>query len=83
MCGRVVDVAEARLTIPEGSPGPGFETAAFGPFLVVRTVDPTITPATFLQATLEVQALGAELGIGDAGRNAQTAQEALARLGAG
>ena len=66
-------MAEARLTIPEGSPGPAFETAAFGPFLVVRTVDPTITPATFLQATLEVQALAAELGIGDAGRNAQTA----------
>jgi hypothetical protein len=78
-----VDVAEARLTIPEDSPGPAFETAAFGPFLVVRTVDPTITPATFLQATLDVQALGAELGIGDAGRNAQTAQEALARLEAG
>lgn len=77
-----VDVAEARLTIPEGSPGPAFETEAFGPFLVVRTVDPTITPAAFLQATLEVQALAAELGIGDAGRNAQTAQEALARLGA-
>ena len=77
------DQAEARLTIPERSPGPAFETAAFGPFLVVRTVDPTITPAAFLLATLEVQALGAELGIGDAGLNAQTAEEALARLGAG
>jgi len=78
-----VDQANARLTIPDMSPGPAFETAAFGPFLVVRTVDPTGTPAAFLQATLEVQALGAELGIGDAGRNAQTAEEALARLGAG
>ena len=77
-----LDQAQARLTIPEASPGPAFETAAFGPFLVVRTVDPTVTPAAFLQATLEVQALGSELGIGDSGRNAQTAEEALERLGA-
>jgi hypothetical protein len=77
-----VDQSRARLTIPEESPGPGFETAAFGPFLVVRTVEPTLTPAAFLQATLDVQALAWELGIGDASRNSQTAAEALARLGA-
>ncbi len=78
-----VDQAGAPLTVPNASPGPAFETAAFGPFLLVRTVDPTGTPAGFLDATLQVQELGAELGIGDAGRNALTAKEALARLGAG
>jgi hypothetical protein len=78
-----VDQSRARLSIPDESPGPEFETAVFGPFLLVRTVEPTLTPAEFLQATLDVQALGLELGIGDASRNAQTAEEALARLGGG
>ena len=35
----------------------------------------------FLEDTLEVQELSARLGVGDAGRNALTAQEALQELG--
>ncbi len=75
-----VDQSRAKLTIPEATPGPGFETTAFGPFLLVRTVEPTGTPREFLEATLAVQELGLELGIGDAARNALTAEEALERL---
>jgi len=76
-----VDQAQARMTIPDASLGPAFETQRFGPFLLVRTVEPTRTPREFLEATLAVQELGLELGIGDAGRNAVTAEEALERLG--
>jgi hypothetical protein len=75
-----VDQGEPRETIPNRSPGPGFETVAFGPFLVVRTVEPVETPETFLEATLRVQALSAALGVGDANRNALTAEEALEQL---
>jgi mannosyltransferase len=76
----LADQATARMTIPRVAPGPEFETAAFGPFLVVRTREPTETPEGFLEATLLVQELSAELGIGDAGRNALTAEEALELL---
>jgi mannosyltransferase len=75
-----VDQDRARLSIPNASPGPEFETAAFGPFLVVRTREPTVTPLRFLEATLAVEELGEELRVGDAGRNAQTAREALELL---
>jgi hypothetical protein len=75
-----VDQEYARMTIPSTTPGPEFETAVFGPFLLVRTVEPTGTPERFLEATLEVQELSARLEIGDAGRNALTAQEALEQL---
>jgi Dolichyl-phosphate-mannose-protein mannosyltransferase len=74
------DQASALMTIPKVTPGPAFETAAFGPFLLVRTVEPTGTPEAFLEATQEVQALSLELGIGDAARNGLTAEEALERL---
>ena len=69
------------MTIPNATPGPAFETEAFGPFLVVRTKEPVGTPEAFLEATLAVQELGLELGVGDAGRNALTAEEALEELG--
>jgi hypothetical protein len=69
------------MSIPQSTPGPGFETRAFGPFLLVRTVEPTGTPEEFFEATLALQELAIELGIGDAARNALTAEEALAKLG--
>jgi hypothetical protein len=75
-----VDQDRARLSIPNASPGPEFETAAFGPFLVVRSREPMVTPLRFLEATLAVEELGEELRVGDAGRNAQTAREALELL---
>jgi hypothetical protein len=75
-----VDQEQARMTIEDASPGPGFETAAFGPFLLVRTVDPVLTPEAYLEATLRVQELAATLAVGDAGRNALTAEQALEEL---
>jgi hypothetical protein len=69
-----------RLSIPLRSPGAEFEARAFGPFLVVRTLEPVGDPESFLEATLRVQQLSAELAIGDAGRNMLTAEEALERL---
>jgi Dolichyl-phosphate-mannose-protein mannosyltransferase len=78
-----LDQDDPPLTIPNASPGPGFETAAFGPFLLVRTGEPTETPERFLEATLTVQELAADLGVGDANRNALTASEALEELRGG
>ena len=75
-----VDQGQAEMTILDVRPGPGFETAAFGPFLLIRTVEPTGTPREFLEATHTVQKLSLALGIGDAGRNALTAEEALEEL---
>ncbi|HXV32965.1 MAG TPA: glycosyltransferase family 39 protein [Gaiellaceae bacterium] len=78
-----VDQEHARLTIDDASPGPEFETAVFGPFLLVRTVEPVLTPEAYLEATLRVQELSARLAVGDAGRNALTAQQALDELRGG
>jgi hypothetical protein len=78
-----VDQDLARLTIPNASPGPEFETRAVGPFLLVRTREPTVTPEGFLEATLKVQALSADLGVGDANLNALTAEQALEQLRSG
>jgi Dolichyl-phosphate-mannose-protein mannosyltransferase len=72
-----------RLSIPAVSPGPEFESRAFGPFLVVRTRTPVRTPSRFLEKTLRVQELGTRLSIGDAGRNALTAEGALTELRSG
>jgi Dolichyl-phosphate-mannose-protein mannosyltransferase len=72
-----LDPSLARLTVPERSPSASFEARAFGPFLVLRTRGETGTPAAFLRATIEVQTLSSELGIGDAGLNLATAERAL------
>jgi hypothetical protein len=75
-----LDQDRVRLTIPLRSPGAEFEARAFGPFLIVRTLEPVGDPESFLEATLRVQQLSAELAIGDAGRNLSTAEDALERL---
>jgi hypothetical protein len=75
-----LDPSQVRLTISDRSPGAAFEARAFGPFLVVRSRAPARTVENYLQETLSVQALSTELGIGDAGRNRVTAEEALRRL---
>ena len=71
------DPSDARLSIPERVPGNSFEGRAFGPFLVVRTREPTGEMEEFFRATLEVESLGEELGILDAGLNSSTAETAL------
>jgi hypothetical protein len=75
-----LDQDRVRLTIPPASPGSAFEVRAFGPFLVLRTREPTGTTEDFFVATLAVQELAVELDIGDAGRNLLTAEQALEDL---
>ena len=72
-----------RMTIPLRYPRPAnaFEARVFGPFLVIRTREPTQTPRGFLQASRRAQLVGKALYIGDADVNLVTVDRALARLG--
>jgi hypothetical protein len=72
-----------KLTIPEESPGPLFETHAWGPFLVVRTKKPVGNAESFFRDTAAVEILGRILGVGDSSINLQTAVTALSRLDSG
>lgn len=74
------DPDKRRLTIPERTPGDGFEARAYGPFLVIRTTAPVETPEQFVRLTIRVELLGRQLLIGDAGINLSTALKALQRL---
>jgi hypothetical protein len=69
-----------RLSIPGRSPGPEFETRAFGPFLIVRTTAPVENPREFLDYTIRVERLGEELGVASAHDTGVAAEAALARL---
>lgn len=73
--------ARVRLSVAAASPGPDFESRAFGPFLVLRSREPAETPRRFLEETVRVQELALELEIGDAARNLLTAESALEELG--
>ena len=77
---RIVGETSLRLEIDERSPGRAFEARAFGPFLVVRTLEPTRTPLAFLWDTLAVQRMGRILWVTNAELNYETARVALAEL---
>jgi hypothetical protein len=66
----------ARLEIERRTPVPAgaFETVAFGPFLVIRTRAPLVTPAAYLLTAARVQLVGRSLGIGDADVNMATVE---------
>jgi hypothetical protein len=70
--------AEHTLAIEERSPSPAaaFEVRAFGPFLVIRTSEPTGTPERYLYLAARVQVLGRSLGVGDADINMRTVERA-------
>ncbi|MFN2469742.1 MAG: hypothetical protein ABR583_01910 [Gaiellaceae bacterium] len=74
--------ADTRLTIERRLPHPTamFEARVFGPFLVVRTRGPSLTPVAYLAATRSVMLTGRELDIADAFVNLSTAERALERL---
>ncbi|MEZ5101400.1 MAG: glycosyltransferase family 39 protein [Thermoleophilia bacterium] len=79
----VLDAGEATtpsLEIRDRSPGEEFETARFGPFMVVRTRAPEPSGARFLEDTRAVQVLAGRMGLRDAGLNYRTATVALAAL---
>ena len=72
-----------RATIPLRVPSPAgaFQARVFGPFLVIRSREPTGTPLRFLQQTRSVMELGKQLDLGAADVNLHTALVALGRLG--
>ena len=82
----VLDASDAydpdvvRLTLPDRSPGPRFESEVFGPFLVIRSREPMRTPERFLQDTVLVSRLGRELAIGDSWLNLETAKAGLRQV---
>ena len=71
------------LTIEERLP-PGradvYEARVFGPFLVLRTREPTGTPAEYLDRAAQVMVVGKSLFIGDADINFVTVRRAADRL---
>ncbi|HEU0304742.1 MAG TPA: hypothetical protein VFR32_09185 [Gaiellaceae bacterium] len=73
-----------RLHVPNRPPRPreAFETRAFGPFLVVRTVEPTGDVRSYLRLARRAQLAGKALGIADADTNLLTVLEAGGRLAA-
>jgi hypothetical protein len=78
---RIVSPTSTRLEIDDRSPGLGYETRVFGPFLIVRTVEPTETPEEFLWDTKVVNQMGYwELDVQTAAINFDTAQTALDEL---
>ena len=64
-----------RLEIEYRVPTPPalFQVRVFGPFLVVRTVEPVVTPKAFLYDAARTMLVGQQLGIGDADVNVRTA----------
>ncbi len=63
-------------------PAAAFEARAFGPYLVIRTREPTQTPAAFLSYAQLVERMSYKLGIGHAGVNLDTIKRAQLRLAA-
>jgi hypothetical protein len=74
-----------KLTIELRMPRPAsaFEARVWGPFLVIRSLEPTRTPRRFLEESRAVQLVGQSLYIGDADVNLDTVERALKRLGPG
>ena len=67
-----------RLEIENRDPGPAgtFETRAFGPFLVIRTIRPVGDDRAYFAAAARAMLVGRSLGIGDADVNLQTIERA-------
>ena len=65
-----------RLPAPEAA----FEGRVFGPYLVLRTREPTRTPGRYLALAASAMTLGRELGIVDDDGNLHTIELAQARL---
>ncbi len=70
------------LTIPLRLPWPEreFEGRIFGPYLIIRTKEPSVTPRKYLEQASQVMILGKSLLIGDADVNFVTVRRAAYRL---
>jgi hypothetical protein len=73
-----------RLVVPNRPPAPreAFETRTFGPFMVVRTVEPTKDVRSYLKLARQAQLAGKALAVADADINLLTIVEASGRLAA-
>ena len=73
---------DPKPTIPLRVPAPhsAFEARVFGPFLVIRTRRPVVTPARFLQDSSSVMLTGKSLFLGDADINFVTVRRASDQL---
>jgi hypothetical protein len=71
-----------QLSVPLRYPNPAsdFEARVFGPFLVIRTRRPTVTPKQFLIDSRQAELVGKSLYMGDADVNLVTVDRALSRL---
>jgi hypothetical protein len=67
---------ERRLPFPRSE----FEARAFGPFLVIRTREPTRTVAHYLEDARRAELIGKSLGMGDADINYDTVHRAQVRV---
>jgi hypothetical protein len=67
-----------RLRSPR--PAAEFDVARFGPFLVIRTRQPTVTPKRYLERAGQAMLLGKALYIGDADINLVTIERAAREL---
>jgi hypothetical protein len=74
-CARTLQIQE-RLPHPPRD----YEVRVFGPYLVVRTKEPTRTPAQYLDEAAQVMVVGKSLFIGDADINFVTVRRAADRL---
>jgi hypothetical protein len=74
-----------KLTIELRMPRPAapFEARVWGPFLVIRSLEPTRTPRRFLELSRAVELAGQSIYIGDADVNVDTVTRALRRLDRG
>ena len=73
---------ERSLQIPRVSPRPesAFEVRDFGPFLVIRTREPVVTPQRYLERAGEAMLVGKRLYLGDADINLPTVERAARAL---
>jgi hypothetical protein len=73
---------ERSLQIPRVSPRPesAFEVRDFGPFLVIRTREPVVTPQRYLERAGEAMLVGKRLYLGDADINLPTIERAARAL---
>ena len=73
---------ERTLQIPRVSPRPesAFEVRDFGPFLVIRTKEPVVTPKRYLERAGEAMLVGKRLYLGDADINLPTIERAARAL---
>ncbi|HEY8103677.1 MAG TPA: glycosyltransferase family 39 protein [Gaiellaceae bacterium] len=69
-----------RIPFVEPRPAAAFEVRAFGPFLVIRTREPVVTPERYLLRAGQATLVGKRLFLGDADINLLTIERAARAL---